>query len=299
MTIQIDGSLVDWTASDRLERLLPGGGSTAVPGYEIYGRFENGTFYIALHSAVAISANTTLWLNTDDNIATGTQAFGAPNVGAEFNVNSRLAPSRPCSPAAQARFEVPNALTTGGLNWELSADGHTLEVAIPKALLGANVDTISIHADVNNDKRRSCLATTTMVAIGSPIRPREHFDGVLDEWTPAQRLEVPSTTVAGYEIYGKYAGRRLRLRAEESHLIIGQNTTFWLDTDKNSATGFQAFGKTRPTLRREPAPSSTSTSARTAWPASIAAMPARLSSAISSTISGRTARRSNSLCRRR
>ena len=80
MTIIVDGSLVDWTAADRLET-----SATQAPGYEIYGRVENDTFFLAMSSALPIGANTTFWLNTDGNPTTGFQVFGA-YVGAEFYI---------------------------------------------------------------------------------------------------------------------------------------------------------------------------------------------------------------------
>lgn len=83
MTITTDGQLADWTASDRLERP-----TTTVANYEVYGRFENDTFHVALHTSepgVAIGTGTTLWLNTDDDTATGYQIFGFAG-GVEFRL---------------------------------------------------------------------------------------------------------------------------------------------------------------------------------------------------------------------
>ena len=232
MTIQLDGSLVDWSPTDRLERP-----TTTVAGYQVFGRFENGVFYFALQSPVAIGANTTLWLNTDDSLTTGFQAFGGTSdTGAEFNIN----------------FDgngVPFLYTGGagqnlvadqtGLAYALSADKLTLEIAVPRALLGANVNTVSILADLNDTTFLPAPYANGGYRISDPAS--QEFDGVLNEWTQAQRLELPATSVAGYEIYGKYASGEFDF-AIKSNIVIGADTTFWFDTDKNPLTGYQAFG---------------------------------------------------------
>ena len=81
MTITVDGTLTDWSPSDRLERP-----ETLVDGYALFGRYEDGAFLIALESAVPIGPNTTFWLNTDANGETGHLVFDWA-VGAEFNIN--------------------------------------------------------------------------------------------------------------------------------------------------------------------------------------------------------------------
>ena len=177
MTIQLDGSLVDWTAADRRENA-----TTTVAGYEVYGRYEAGTFYLALHSAVAIGANTTLWLNTDNNTATGFQVFGT--TGAEFNVNF--------STDTFARLFSGNAgqtFVSDGITYAFSADHLTLELALPKAVLGANVTSIGMVADINNSVFLPTSFASGVYTVTDPASLQ--FDGVLNEWTADQRLESP------------------------------------------------------------------------------------------------------------
>ena len=61
-------------------------GLSGVAGYELYGKFEGGAYVFALKASTAIGQNTTLWLNTDQNRATGYQIWGFAG-GAEYNVN--------------------------------------------------------------------------------------------------------------------------------------------------------------------------------------------------------------------
>jgi len=55
-------------------------------GYNIYGAVDGDAFVFALQSAVDIGFNTTLWLNTDHNTATGHPIFDWLNAGADFNI---------------------------------------------------------------------------------------------------------------------------------------------------------------------------------------------------------------------
>src|ERR687889_378332 len=80
-SISLDGNLSDWTAADRLDH--PG---ARREGYEIYGRYDGDHYIIAIKADTTIGANTTVWLNTDRNPATGYQIFGSSG-GAEYNVN--------------------------------------------------------------------------------------------------------------------------------------------------------------------------------------------------------------------
>ena len=56
-------------------------------GYNIYGAVDGDAFVFALQSAVDIGFNTTLWLNTDHNTATGHPIFDGLSAGADFNIN--------------------------------------------------------------------------------------------------------------------------------------------------------------------------------------------------------------------
>jgi hypothetical protein len=137
MTITLDGTLGDWTQAQRLE--TP---TTLVSGYELYGTVEDGNYYFALRSAVPIGQNTTFWLNTDGNTATGYQIFGNTG-GAEYNVNIDVdGVARLYSGAAGETF-------VANIDYAKSADGLSIEFAIPKATLG-NPDKVLMLADVND-----------------------------------------------------------------------------------------------------------------------------------------------------
>ena len=82
--ITVDGNLADWTAVDRLDAAANG---TAQTGYALYGKYKSNNYLFAIKSAQVIGAGTTIWLNTDQNQATGYQIFGAAIGGAEYNIN--------------------------------------------------------------------------------------------------------------------------------------------------------------------------------------------------------------------
>src|SRR4051794_11833354 len=69
------------------------------------------------------------------------------------------------------------------------------------------------------------------------------LDGALADWSAANRLDTAADGVAGYEVYGQYAGNAFvfALRAPTG-VKIGANTTFWLNTDQNTTTGYQIWG---------------------------------------------------------
>ncbi|HEY7578511.1 MAG TPA: hypothetical protein VH855_13025, partial [Acetobacteraceae bacterium] len=70
-TITIDGNFSDWISSEEIDY-----GDQA--GYSLYSEAQNGSLYFDLNApaGVQIGANTTIWLNTDLNAATGYQIWG-------------------------------------------------------------------------------------------------------------------------------------------------------------------------------------------------------------------------------
>ncbi|MGL4500366.1 MAG: polysaccharide deacetylase family protein, partial [Planktothrix sp.] len=69
------------------------------------------------------------------------------------------------------------------------------------------------------------------------------IDGNLTDWTQSDRLDsVSGTGKAGYEVYGKYAGDAYVFAFKADSTTIGANTTLWLNTDRNTSTGYQIFG---------------------------------------------------------
>lgn len=232
MTTVLDGTLLDWTASDRLET-----SATTIAGYALYGRLEDNVFYFAMSSAQAIGATSTLWLNTDANINTGYKVWGFAS-GAEFNVNFG-------SDGIPRLYSGADGQTlVGNLSYAMSADRKVMEIALPKSMLGSAVSSVGIMADINNVVFLPADYTSTAYTITTPpVIPTSQFDGLLTDWTSTQRLDTPTNAVAGYELYGKVADGSF-VFGISSAVPIGMNTTFWLNTDNNVATGFQIFGFT-------------------------------------------------------
>ncbi|KQN19486.1 cadherin [Sphingomonas sp. Leaf33] len=136
MTPVVDGNLSDWSTADRIDRELPN-------GYAIYARAVGDSFLFALKSPTAIGANTTAWLNTDRNTATGYQIFGFAG-GAEYNVNIDAN-----GVVSLFKGDAGQTLVLAGLTAAWSADRTALEFAVPKAAIGnpAAIDTLF---DINN-----------------------------------------------------------------------------------------------------------------------------------------------------
>jgi serralysin len=130
----LDGVLDEWTQAQRLDTW-----QTGIVGYELYGRGGGDSFIIAIKAPMAIGLNTTVWINTDANIFTGYAIWGFAG-GAEFNVNFD-ANGKPTLNA--------NGVVVADLQYAFSADRTTVELAIPKALLGG-VEEIHTLYDVND-----------------------------------------------------------------------------------------------------------------------------------------------------
>jgi hypothetical protein len=122
--ITVDGSFTDWASSELIA--TP---ANAVPGYALYGTVQNDTYFIGIDATLAtdavIGAGTTVWLNTDQNTATGYSPFGS--VGAEYNVTYVGGSFYLYTGASAQNLVSPTPLTTA-----LSADGRSLEIAIPR-----------------------------------------------------------------------------------------------------------------------------------------------------------------------
>ncbi len=247
--ITIDGNLADWTATERLDSAANG---TATAGYELYGKYNANTYLFAIKSAQVIGAGTTIWLNTDQNQATGYKIFGYAG-GAEYNINFAAdGKAYLYSGAAAENYLAP-------LDYTISADGLSAEIAVPVSLLGGTAPTaIDILADVNNQiflpGDYSNPNKLTVFQSGNPnpvFVPKNTYgnislDGNLADWTAIDRLDTfASQQVAGYQVFGKNTVDgyvfAITSTTQES---IGTNTTIWLNTDGNKATGFQVFGST-------------------------------------------------------
>jgi hypothetical protein len=161
-TITLDGSFTDWPASD----VVATPGNTA-SGYQIYGAFlNNGTatapvndYVIGIDATVStdpvIGAGSTIYLNTDQNTATGYELSFA-NVGAEYEVqfqygaNSALEPFLYSVTSAGVATEINNDQP---LSFGFSSNGESVELAIPQSDLPTNggaPTSIEFSALINN-----------------------------------------------------------------------------------------------------------------------------------------------------
>jgi Ca2+-binding RTX toxin-like protein len=236
-TVTLDGNLGEWTAADRLDTAASG-----AAGYALYGKFTGDAYVFAISSAVAIGANSTIWLNSDQNKATGFKIWGWAG-GAEYNIDFDAAglPKLYSGDAGQT-------LVSGTLDYGVSADGKMVEVAVPVSMLAGAPQAIDVLADVNeqtylpNDYDIYTLTVAAPETGPAPVVGSVALDGSLADWTATDRLEVPGSGVAGYELYGKYTGDSYVFALKADAGQIGAGTTFWLNTDQNKATGYQIWG---------------------------------------------------------
>jgi hypothetical protein len=157
--ITLDGQFIDWPAADSLMR--PG---NTVAGYQVFGALINDAtlgknYVVGIDATVAtdpvIAANTVLYLNTDQNTATGYSPFG--NVGAEYEVQFAPNSNGVLQPYLYSVTSTGVATQLNGgapLNFGVSSNGESAEIAIPQALLtpsgGAAPTSINFAALINN-----------------------------------------------------------------------------------------------------------------------------------------------------
>jgi peptidoglycan/xylan/chitin deacetylase (PgdA/CDA1 family) len=246
--IVVDGDLADWTLNDRLDKMANG---TVQLGYELYAKYSDNNYFFAIKSAQAIGAGTTIWLNTDQNQATGYQIFGFAG-GAEYNINFATDGKAYLYSGADGENYI------SAVDYNLSADGLNAEIAIPVSLLGITAPiAIDVLADINNQiflpGDYSNPVKLTVSQSGNPISafvPKNIYgnitlDGNLTDWSVANRLDaLPSQQTAGYQVLGENTTDGYVLAINSTQESIGANTTIWLNTDQNKATGYQVFGST-------------------------------------------------------
>jgi Ca2+-binding RTX toxin-like protein len=246
-SITLDGSLADWSQAARIDQVA------GVNGYQIYGQYildptasttldPSGAYYLfAVEAPAAIAANTstTIWLNTDENVSTGYQIFGNTG-GAEYSVTFD-------STGALSLYAADGTLVSAGLPSAMSADGTVLEFAVPATLIGSPAEIGSLY-EVNGSFVPSNfygpqyqIAAPAPAPVFGPIT----IDGHFTDWTASDRVDHPASAVPGYEVYGKLAADTYLIAFQPtsaSDPLIGPNTTIWLNTDQNTATGFSPFG---------------------------------------------------------
>jgi peptidoglycan/xylan/chitin deacetylase (PgdA/CDA1 family) len=246
--IIVDGNLADWTANERWDAMANG---TAQVGYELYGKYDANNYLFVIKSAQKIGAGTTIWLDTDQNLATGYQIFGFAG-GAEYNINFAADGKAYLYSGADGQNYI------SALDYSISADGLSAEIAVPVSLLGTTAPTaIDVLADVNNniflpgDYTNPAKLTVSQQGNQQPLFvPKDNYgnitlDGSLTDWSAVYRLDTtPSQQVAGYRVFGKNTADGYVLAINSTQEAIGASTTIWLNTDRNRATGYQVFGST-------------------------------------------------------
>ena len=131
--ITLDGQFTDWPLNDIVER--PG---NTLANYQLYGALINDAtlgknYVIGIEATVTdpvIAANTFIYLNTDQNLATGYSPFG--KVGAEYYVQFSLDTNNVLQPYLYSLTPagVPTQLNGGApLNFATSSNGQSVEIA--------------------------------------------------------------------------------------------------------------------------------------------------------------------------
>ena len=158
-TITLDGTFTDWPAGDMVMT-----STNTVAGYQVFGALLSDatlgdTYVIGIEatssSGTVIGAGSAIYLNTDQNSATGFSPFGS--VGAEYEVQFSYGPNGVLQPYLYAVGSTGvTTLLNGGapLPFGMSSNGASVEVAIPRALLtpagGAAPASIDFSAVIDN-----------------------------------------------------------------------------------------------------------------------------------------------------
>ncbi len=218
--IALDGNPQDWSNGDLLHQ---------ENGYQLYGRLQNGVFYLALKSAsLTMGPGTTIWLDTDFDSGTGYQVWGLA-VGAEYNVNVYSDNTLHLYTGAAAETWQRS------LDYGRSADGKFLEWAVPAGALGS-ASGFRVHLDIND----SVFLPSDYSQPGYPVPAQNPIvlDGDLSDW----QATLPLTIENGIWVYGKILGDQVYLALASETTTLGPNTTLWLNTDQDTATGHQIWG---------------------------------------------------------
>ena len=266
--ITLDGQFSDWPLADSLMKT----GNT-VAGYQTYGALLNdatlgNTYVIGIDATSAtdpvIGPNTYIYLNTDQNTSTGFSPFGA--VGAEYYVQFAPDATGALQPYLYSVTSAGTATQLNGgapLNFGVSSNGESIEVAIPQSLLtpsggtaphSINFDVLvdngaaALPGDFTNAPQYAIVDPSTLVpkTIGNLIT----LDGQFNDWPAADSLMTPGNTVAGYQAYGALLNDAtlgntyvIGINATSStDPVLGPNTVIYLNTDQNISSGYTPFG---------------------------------------------------------
>ena len=180
-SVTLDGALSDWTASDRIDT------GNAVADYEVYGKVAGDSYVFAIKApaGTTIGSGTTTWLNTDQNTSTGYQVFGYAG-GVEYKVDlsgNTLTLSSVDTSGTATAIKV--------LDFGLSADGTTIEFAVPKTEIG-NPAAVSALIDINDTAFLPNPYTTSFTVVDTASLP------VRTDATTKVAIVYSETTAANY-----------------------------------------------------------------------------------------------------
>lgn len=197
-TITIDGNLSDWNAADRIDSGLGA-------GYSIYAKADGADFVFAMTAPTAIGANTTAWLNTDRNAATGYQVFGFAG-GAEYNVNFNADGT-----VSLYSGGAGQTLVMAGLQAAWSADRQTVEFRVPKAAIG-NPQAIDTIYDVND---------SAFLPGNYSSKPFTVFNDTGITADPAHRIAIVWSETTANAYFSKTAYSQLFMAAQSQAMQAG------------------------------------------------------------------------------
>ncbi len=144
--VSVDGDVSDWEVLEQIN--LP----MDLPPYlangdAIYGKYttspEPAYVFAIKTTGVEIGANTTFWLNTDNDVNTGFKVWGTYG-GAEFFVNIYSEDNLPYL------YDSTGAYITGPLESSYNEDKTILEFVLPASLIGNPQEKIGLIGDIND-----------------------------------------------------------------------------------------------------------------------------------------------------
>jgi serralysin len=206
--IVIDGSLADWSSSDRIDY-------GDVAGYSLYERAQGGSYIFALSSVVPIGANTTFWFNTDQNTATGFQIFGFAG-GAEFNVTIAADGTASLYTGGQGQ-----TLVLSNIQVAYSADYQTIEFAVPKTAIGSP-GAFDVLYDVNN----SVYGPSNYSAL-----PYVAFDSTATRTDPTQRIGIVYSQTTANNYFSPTAYAQLVMAVQSQAMQAGISFDLLTESD--------------------------------------------------------------------
>jgi serralysin len=200
-SVTLDGDLSDWRADEQIDR------HASIEGYDIYGKTTGDAFVFALSSPVAVGPGTTIWIDADQNAATGFQIFGSAG-GAEFLIDF----DAQCIPHLYTAMDgVPVSGAT--VSYGYSADGKVVELSVSADALG-DPRAINTLWDVNNS---AFLPTNYWGApyevvntIGLPVRT---------DFTQKVAIVYSETSAANY--FSEMAYSQLFMAAQNQAAMAG------------------------------------------------------------------------------